>query len=45
MDVSGSVSSRTNLSLANLPMSEWVKVRVIQQDGLHLSLRVVSSLK
>ena len=32
----GSASSPTNPSLASLLMSEWVKVRVIPQDGLHL---------
>ena len=41
----GSASSPTNPSLASLLMSEWVKVRVIPQDGLHLSHRAVSSLK
>ena len=41
----GSEYSRINQSHVNLLMSAWVRVRVIQQDGLHLLHRVVSSLK
>jgi len=41
----GFVFSRTNLSLVSLLMCVWVKVRVIQQDGLHLLLLVESLLK
>ena len=42
---SGFAFSLISQSLVSQPMSEWVKVRVIQQDGLHLLHQVVFSSK
>ena len=45
MKFNHNVTPLENPSLASLLTSEWVKVRVILQDGLHLSLPDVSCLK
>ena len=48
MNRQGQVWIRISLisqSLVSLPMFVWVRVRVIQQDGLHQLLQVVFSLK